>query len=533
MLDLLVKNVFIITGDGKTSFKGNIGVKDGKIATIGSDIIENKKEIDGMNLVATPGFIDIHSHSELLLLEEPLNPYKITQGITTEVMGNCGISIFPAPSNNNIIEWENFIKVNLSCTSFPIMYDIGDYINKLSRNGGTTSNYMMYIGHGSTRISSMSNPTKKSSPKEIETMKEYVHNAMESGAVGVSLGLLFSPGCFSDFNELYEIAKVLKQFNGILACHIRNEGSNILDSIREVANIAVRVGIPLHISHLKVTGSKHKVRIEDVLTLINNYRKRGLDITFDQYPYDVGNSLLTTVLPDWIQQGGINQMLKNLEDQVVRNKVKKDFSKPRVGTWENIALDIGWNSITLMESKTGKNSELIGKSIEDISKIKNTDPIDCVMDLLLEEKDDPHIIIKHMNSRDVERIMLEGTHMVSTDGLYEPGKGGYHPRLVGSFPKFLYEYVIKRKIISLEKAIYHMSYLPAKRLGLNNRGMIKEGNWADLTLFDPKNIRDRATFINPNELSTGIEFVLVNGDLVLEKGKLTGRKPGTFIKYNG
>lgn len=531
MFDILISDVYIINGQGASGFYGSIGINNGRITYVGSNLTRNSRlVINGNGLFASPGFIDIHSHSELLLLENPLNPYKILQGVTTEIMGNCGFSIFPLPLSKHTDDWKRFMQNNFSCTEVPVISSIDDYIKALATIGGTTVNYGMMVGHGSVRTAVMGSDSREPTVEEINMMQNLIAIALEEGAFGLSCGLLFAPGCFATENELIELAKPVKDHKGILACHVRNEAGALRPSIEEFLRIARQSCLPAHISHLKVTGRSNAGSIGEILAFINESRSKGMDITFDQYPYNAGNTLLTTLLPPWVQEQGIEQMLVYLQNSDSRRKIKRDLKEKRIGMWENISLDIGWDKIILVESITGKFNHWCGKTVQEIASYWGKTEEDCLMDLLLEEQGDPHIVIEHMDEEDILNIMREGTHLVSSDGLYKPGYGGFHPRLCGSFPRFLRYYVKEKKVIPLEKAISHMSYLPAKRLGLKDRGLIQEGAWADLVLFDWERIKDKATYLQPNEYAEGVEYLFVNGRMVIKEGEFTEERPGICIR---
>ncbi|HBH11571.1 MAG TPA: aminoacylase [Clostridiales bacterium] len=528
MLDLLIKNGTICDGSGKPSYRGDIGVKDKKIVAIGSvEANQDSKVIEAEGLVVSPGFIDFHTHSDLALLGEPSATAKITQGVTTEIIGHCGISAFPFSKETYALSK----RYTSSVLAFKSMewdwLSLGEYFALLSSRR-IAVNVGALIGHGSLRIAVMGFENRKPTHEDMSKMKGLLIEGLEQGAFGLSTGLAYVPGCYADLDELSELTEVVAQFGGIYSTHLRNQSESLVECVEEAIEIGRRTGASIQISHLKAVGKMYQSNAIRVLDLIEKAQIEGIDVTADQYPYLAGSSTITAILPPWVLEGGMDEMLKRLQSNDCRKAIKYDLLHGIDG-WENRVELLGWENIFVSSLKKSRNKHYEGKNLEEIAIIGGKSPEDTLFDLLIDESGNIGQIA-YTSSEDTMRIIMKSPYvMIGSDGLYVD-EGKTHPRLFGTFPRLLGKYVREEHVITLEEAIRKITYLPAKKLGFNDRGLIKEGMMADITIFDKNIINDNATFSEPFIQSEGIKYVIVNGELILENGQITGKLPGTVIR---
>lgn len=361
-------------------------------------------------------------------------------------------------------------------------------------------------------------------------MKYILEEGLKAGAIGLSIGLLYSPGSYTTKEELAELCSVLPKYNGLLSTHIRGEGNHLLTSIEEVIWIAERSGAALHISHLKAAGKSNWGKIVQALELIEDGRARGLDITCDVYPYSAGSTTLTTLLPPWVLEGGIERTLERLSDPSIRQKIKVELQEEQKD-WDNLVASTGWDSVHISAIYSEKNQDLEGKTIEDISKFRGTDPIDCFMDLLVEEEGQVSIVFFHMSNEDVNQVMRYDKALIASDSLHcQSAKP--HPRLYGTFPRVLGKYVRDEGILTLEEAIRKITSFPAQRFQLGKRGLLVPSYTADIVIFDPEQISDLATYEHPKQFPIGISHTIVKGKETIKYGKHLHRKEGQVILRN-
>jgi len=375
------------------------------------------------------------------------------------------------------------------------------------------------------------------SAKELEKMKELVAEAMEAGALGLSTGLIYPPGMYAKKEELIELGKVVAMFGGVYASHIRGEGKTLMKSLKEAIEIGGKGGLPVEISHHKASGKPYWGKTSKSLELIEEARRRGIDVTCDQYPYLAGMTSLATLLPPWAHEGGLKKLLERLKSPEERRRIRKDMEKGILG-WENIIATNGWENIRVSSVRTDENRSLEGKNLAEITRIKiKPDEYTALFDLLLEEEGEATILLFSMNEDDVRRVMTHPSQMVGSDswsvaphGIMSGGKP--HPRFYGTYPRILGKYVREEGVLTIEDAIRRMTSLPAQRFRLKDRGLIMEGMWADITIFDRERIMDRASYDDPHKYPEGIEYVLVNGQIALERGKNTGVHAGKVLHMN-
>jgi len=542
--NLVIKNGFLIDGTGNPWFRADIGISGGKIAKVGRlDTRDAERIIDARQLIVSPGFIDIHSHSDLTLLINPRTESKIRQGVTTEVTGNCGSS--SAPTNKETVA---FLKDDWGLEAKEVAWNwstFGEYLDQLEKQG-VALNVVSLVGHGTVRIAVMGVDKRSPTAKELEEMKQLVAQSMEGGAFGMSTGLVYLPGCYADTSELVKLCKVVAKYGGIYTSHIRGERETIIEALKEAIEIGEKAGVPVQVSHNcpKYGGSG---KLKEMFKIYEAARARGVEVTTDNDAHTDFNPESILVLPQWAQAGGVEKTIERLKDSETREKIKKEIKEdksPGPG-YCGLVKHGRWDRIFLFHCK--KNKELIGKNFEEIAEIKGaTDPFDAYFDMIIEEEGDVSGLFNYIEEEDIRTLLKNHLMMVSTDGEATAPYGAlgkiqsYCPCSYGEYPYILERYVREEKIITLEEAIRKMTSFPAQKLGLRDRGLIREGMWADIVVFDINTIKDRATnrypytfpLSNyPHKYPKGIEYVLVNGEVVVEKGEHKGVLPGKVLRH--
>src|SRR6185369_1674557 len=531
--DVLIKNGRILDGSGRPGYNADIAIKGQRIARIGN--LPNAtaaKTIDARGLVLAPGFIDMLGQSETYLLIDPRGMSKIMMGVTTEITGE-GESIAPI-NDRQIKEQEDFLK------RFNLTIDwrtLDGYFKRLEQQH-TGLNIGTFVGATQVREFVVGYDNRPPTPEELGRMKKLVADAMRDGALGLSTSLQYVPARFAKTDEIVELAKVAKEYGGIYATHQRSEANALDASLSEVFEIARRAQIPVEIWHLKTAYKKNWGRMPEVIKKITDARASGLDISADVYPYVAGSTSLSACLPPWALEGGTDKMMARLRDPATRERLKKEISLDQQD-WENIYLGSGGPAGVLIGSVVNRELETLqGKRISEIATEQKKDPLDAVFDLILADHGQTGAIYFMMSEDDLRAAM--STPFVSfctdsgsraTDGPLAGSKS--HPRGWGTYPRILCRYVRDEKMLSLESAIQKMTGGPAARVGLRDRGWLREGMFADVTIFDPATVIDRATFESPNQYPLGIQYVLVNGKVSVDKGQRTGILSGKIIRGQG
>jgi dihydroorotase/N-acyl-D-amino-acid deacylase len=531
--DVLIKNGRIVDGSGRAAYVADVAIKDDRIVQIGNlSKATATRTIDAQGLVVAPGFIDMLGQSETYLLIDPRAMSKVMMGVTTEITGE-GESIAPI-NERQIKEQEDFLK------RFNLTIDwrtLDEYFKRLEKQGSGV-NLGTFVGATQVREYVIGYDDRAPTPQELDQMKKLVADAMRDGALGLSTSLQYVPARFAKTDELIELAKVARQYGGIYATHQRSEANTIDISLDEVFEIAQKAQIPVEIWHLKTAYKKNWGRMAHVLSRIKQARDRGLDVTADIYPYIAGSTALSACLPPWAQEGGVDKMLARLRDPQTRQRLKKEISEDQT-EWENIYLGSGGPSGVLIGSVVNRELEpLQGKRISEIAAEQKKDPLDTVFDLILADHGQTGAIYFMMTEADLRAAMqapfvsfCTDSGSRATDGPLAGSKS--HPRGWGSYPRILGRYVRDEKLLSLETAIHKMTGAPAARVGLRDRGLISEGMFADITIFDPVKVIDKATFESPNQHPAGIEYVLVNGKLSVDKGQRTSALAGRVLRGPG
>jgi N-acyl-D-amino-acid deacylase len=539
-LDLGIINGILVDGSGNKRLKKDVGVENGRIHSIGHikpDEVQNL--IDAEGFVVSPGFFDMHSHSDAPLLVNPLAESKVRQGVTTEVTGNCGSSIAPLTdlARDEAQERLRPYGLDASWSSF------GEYLDILDK--GVALNVVAFVGHGAVRQCAMDLEERAPTTGELEEMKTHVRQAMQEGAFGMTSGLVYPPGRYADSLELIELCKVVAEFNGVYASHIRGERETMIQAVKEAIYIGKESGVSLHISHHPAKIGAWETSSE-TLSLMEETSAQGIDVMCDLHPYIAGATGLTAILPPWAQAGGSKKILERMRNQKIRARMKKDMIEDKVpgpghsglvkrGMWDKIVIPMypeDWP---------------IGRTIAEIAKEKDQDPFDAYFDLVEGSGGQGGIIGFYYNERDIRNVLLSPRSVIGSDGsALAPygvlGRGKNHPRSYGTFPMIFRKYVRGesrpdlaydegKRILSLEEAVRKMTSAPAEKLGINDRGLIRENYWADLVIFNLEEITDTATYLEPYQYPKGIEHLFVNGKQVINAGEHTKALPGKVLRH--
>jgi N-acyl-D-aspartate/D-glutamate deacylase len=522
--DVLITNAQIVDGTGGAPRQGSVAIHNGKIAAVGEVNGTAAQTIDAKGRSVAPGFIDMHSHSDMTLITDGDGQSKIRQGVTTEVIGESG-SVAPRQTASETANW----------------IDFNGYFAALEK-GGISPNLLSYIGTGTVRELVIGEEDRKATAKDISDMQQIVSTAMSQGVFGVSSGLIYPPNAFANVDELGEVAKAAA--GGLYASHLRYDGAKLRDGIEEAIAIGERGGIPVHVFHVKVTGQKNFGRMKEVIELVEAARARGVRVTADQYPYVASSTSLTATIPPWAQDGGTDKLTARLKDPRERARIRKEMENTNptwesryqsAGTWQNVQLAAIGRTRGGTNDAVSPNRKYEGMRVAEAAKQAGKDPFDFVFDLLVEERASVSCVYFIIDEADLALAMKQPWVAIGSDGsslsVEGPLRAGVpHPRNFGTFPRVLGRYVRELKVIPLEEAIRKMTSLPAGILGLTDRGTIKDGQWADLVIFDPATVADKATFEDPFQYPVGIDTVLVNGKVVLDEGTHTGARPGKVLK---
>jgi len=494
--------------------------------------VPRSRTIDAQGKVVAPGFIDMLGQSELTILVDPCLPSKIYQGITTEVTGE-GTSV--APLNDAIIRRDRASYQHYHIN--PDWRTFGQYFARLEKQG-IGINLASYVGATQVRRMVLGDADKQPTPDELQSMRELIRQAMAEGAVGVSTALEYPPAPYARTEELIALAKEASPYGGIYATHMRNESDEVLAAIDEAIRIGREAQIPIEIWHIKVAGKKNWGRMGEVVRKIDQARAQGVDVTADTYAYTAWFNSLSAFVPPWAHDGGDGKLIERLRDPATRARIRKEMLEPSPD-WDNEWDEIpGPESVLIGVVENPKLLPLEGKTLAEVAKTWNRDPMDTLFDLLIEDQAFTSVAVFGMSEPDVVLALEQPWVSIDNDssGTSPEGILGQehpHPRAYGTFPRILRKYVREEKKISLEEAIRKFSALPAARMRFTDRGVLKAGMWADVVIFDPATVRDRATFDHPNQFSEGMEYVLVNGVPVIDQGKMTGARPGKLLRGPG
>jgi len=531
--DIVIVNGHIIDGTGSPWYSGDVGIRDGRIAAIGNlTAAGRKRTIDAHGQVVAPGFIDMLGQSEMTILVDPRLPSKIYQGITSEITGEGGSA---APLNDAIIRADQASFDHLKIT--PDWRTLRQYFARLEKQG-MGINLASYVGATQVRRIVLGDADVQPTSAQLGQMKDLVRDGMLDGAVGVSTALEYAPAPYAKTEELIALSAEAAKFGGIYATHMRSEGDAVLDSIDETVRIGGEAHIPVEIWHIKVAGRSNFGRMPEVIAKISAARAQGIDISADTYAYTAWSNDFSAFIPPWAHDGGTEKLIERLKDPITRARIRKDMLTPSKD-WDNEWQEIeGAEAILISDVQDPKLLPMQGKRLSEIARMWNKDPIDALFDFLIADHAATGVVVFGMSEPDVALALEQPWVSVDNDssGTSPEGLLGLdhpHPRAYAVFPRILRKYVREEKKLTLEDAIRKFSALPAQRIRLTDRGVLKAGMWADIVVFDPATIHDVATFENPNQLSQGMEFVLVNGVPVIDRGKMTGALPGKVLRGPG
>jgi N-acyl-D-amino-acid deacylase len=491
-LDLVIRHGLVVDGSGAPAFRADVAVAGDRIAAVGRAPEEGARSIDASGLVVAPGFIDVHTHDDLAVLRTPAVDFKVRQGVTTEIVGNCGVGA--APSSEAYVGSYEAVLETILGPAGAVQWRTMDEFYRVIEEAGPSLNVASFVPHGTLRLLAMGAEPRPPTAAEMSAMKDLLAQGMEAGALGLSTGLIYPPGMFADTGELIELARVAGEHGGIYASHIRDEADGMLDAVAEALRIGEEGGVPVQISHHKAMLERNWGRVEQSIGLIEEARARGLDATVDVYPYTAGSTGLAALL-----------LSGHTEDS----------------TGEEILV-----------ASVKHRHEYEGMTLADIAGRMGLPPREAALRLLKEEENAVVVVIFAMSEEDVRRVMRYEQAMFGSDGLPSP-TGKPHPRLYGTFPRVLGRYVREHRLFSLEEAVRKMTSLPARKHGLRERGVVRPGYFADLCLFDPKTVLDRGTYQEPRQYPEGIPYVIVNGALVVDGGVHTGARAGCVLRHEG
>jgi N-acyl-D-aspartate/D-glutamate deacylase len=525
--DLLIRNGKIIDGTGNPWFRGDVAVRGDRIVAVGRVPPGTaRREIDARGLVVAPGFIDMHSHSDFVLLEDGDAQSKVRQGVTTEVLGE-GQSAGPYQGQLN----PRRAKVRGQDESWTTL---GGYFATLEKSG-LSVNVASYVGMDNVWESVMGRSHERPTAEQREQMKALVEGAMKDGAVGLSTMLAMPPGSLATTDDLVEMCRVVARYGGLYSTHNRNEGTEVMAAVKEAIAIGERAGVPVDVIHLKIADQKLWGRMNEVVALIDAARQRGVNVQANVYPYTRGNNNLASIVPPWAHEGGTARMLERLKDPRERERMKKDIREGIPG-WYNHFTAVGGDWGRMLVSGKGAYEGLTMDRVLTTRKGRPPDDLDVLFDVLVEEGGSVPAVYAHHTEKDMQLALAQPWCSIGSDGsaLAVEGplrRGNPHPRNFGTFPRVLGVYVRELKVLRLEDAVRKMTSLNAAKLGLGDRGLLRAGNFADLALFDPERVTDHATYERPFQYPDGIVYVLVNGRVVLDQGKHTGARPGRALRH--
>jgi N-acyl-D-aspartate/D-glutamate deacylase len=528
--DIVIRGGRIVDGAGNPWFFGDVAIREGKIVAVGRvPAGAAKREIDAAGLVVAPGFIDMHSHSDTVLLEDGLAQSKIRQGVTTDVLGE-GSSAGPRTGKLS--------PQSVVVGGQPVSWrTLGEYFQTVEK-AGVSINIASYVGIGNAWEAVMGESHERPTREQLLEMQKVVEQAMQDGAIGLSTMLAMPPGSIATTDDLVVLCEPVAKYGGLYSTHNRNEGTGVFDAIREAIAIGERAKIPVDIIHVKIADQQYWGRMNEIVELIEAARARGVNVQTNIYPYTRGNNNLVSIVPPWAHEGGRGRLLARLKDPAEREKMKKDI-RGGIPGWYNHYTAVGGDWSRMLVSG---RSQYEGQTMDRVIALRTMgvnpkpDSLDVLFDLLLEEGGSVSTVYAHHTEEDMNYAIKQPWCSIGSDGsaLSIEGqlrRGNPHPRNFGTFPRVLGVYVRERKLLTLEDAVRRMTSLNAAKLGLRDRGLVREGLAADLCLFDPNKVIDRATYSDPFQYNEGIEYVIVNGQLVLDRGTHTGAKPGRALRH--
>src|SRR5690349_12922363 len=526
--DVIIRNGTVYDGTGRAPVRADIGIKGDRIVAVGNLSRATAPTIvDAKGLSVAPGFINMLAHSETSLIVDPRSLSEIKQGVTTQIFGELSMGPLNDEMKRRLRDQQGDIKYAIGWTT------LAEYLKYLE-NKGISQNVASFIGAATVREYVIGLEDKPPTPAQLDQMRELVRREMEAGALGITTALIYPPAFFAKTGELIELCKVAAKYKGKYTAHIRSEGAQLIEAVQETIRISREAGLPAEIYHLKASGEANWSKMDQVIKMIDDARKQGVKITADMYTYPAGGTGLDASLPPWVFDGGREAAYKRLQDPATRKKIADAVRTP-TNEWENLYLLAGSpDRILLASFRTEKLKPLTGKTLAEVAKMRNKDPVETIMDLVLEDRSRIGTIYFLMSEDNIKKQIRQpwvsfgsDAASIAPEGIFL--KSAAHPRAYGNFARLLGHYVREEKVISLAEAVRRLSGLPATNLGLDHRGFLKPGMFADVVVFDPQTIVDKATFENPHQLAVGVKDVFVNGVQVLKDGEHTGAKPGKAL----
>ena len=538
MLDIKIINGVIIDGSGKDAYKADLGITGDKITKIGDLSNEDAKTtIDAKGQVVSPGFIDMHTHSDMSLVYDRNASSRIRTGVTTDVIGNCGIGVAPVKEENKqlLLDYLGTRIVGSMPVKLELKWDSYESYIEYMEEKPPAVNVAPLLAQGPIRIYEMGFSKEEPTDKELENMVELADDCMKQGPLGMTSGLVYLPGEYTTQKELVELCKKVAKYDGFYETHMRNEGDEIFEAMDEAIDVARQSGVRLHISHLKCLGHKNFGQTDKLFAKINKAREEGLKVSFDVYPYNAGMTSLSAMLPPWMFEGGVDKMVERLTDEKNRKQIVHDIENGLPG-WQNFGGSLrSWDDVTIVSVTQDEDAWMEGMKLTEIAAKWDKDVYNTMFDILYKENGRVQITIVLMDENDVQTILSHPDSMVGSDSMSLATEGllaktSTHPRAFGTQAKVLGEFVREKKCFSLEEGVKKLTYNPAKILKIEGRGLLKEGNFADIVIFNPDTIKDMATYKNPKQYPVGIDTVIVNGVVAFEDGRQLEVLPGRFLK---
>ncbi len=536
MVDLLIKNGQLVDGTGAPAVKMDVAISDGRIVQVGPSLdLDSDRTIDASGLVVCPGFIDIHSHTDATIILNPRAESKIRQGVTTEVVGNCGMSAAPL-TKEFMADLKDHLTINSDFGATDTLGEswqtFGEYIDHLNALP-LGINMMPLVGFGTLRSAVMGHKIGPPTPGEMARMEELLEQSLDAGAAGLSTGLEYVPESFAKTEELIQLCKVVARKHKLYATHMRSEAQTLFPAIEEAIRTSEESGCRLQISHLKLGGEFNWGKTEQLFELLENAVARGVRLSWDQYPYTAWGTGLVDYIPAWVNKDGHEQLVKYLSDRETRKKIRQEIDE-QIERGDHAYNTAPWENVQIAMVRSKNNKALMGRRIADIAEERGVDPFDFIFDLLIAEKGMVKTLVFCMDEADIKTILQHPQTIISSDARAvatygELSKGSPHPRYYGAFPRILGKYVREENLMTLETAIMKMTSMPAKIMGLDTRGTLAPGMVADITIFNPDTVKDLASFENPHQYSRGIEKVIMAGSIIIDHGEHTGQMMGHVI----
>jgi N-acyl-D-amino-acid deacylase len=526
--DIIIKGGTVYDGTGRAPRLADVGILKDRIAAIGNlSRATARNVVDAKGLAVAPGFINMLAHSESSLIVDPRSLSELKQGVTTQIFGEFSMGPLNDQMKQRMRGTQGDAKYEIEWTT------LSEYLNYLEKRG-ISQNVASFIGAVTIRENVIGLEDKPPTPAQLDEMRELVRREMEAGALGITTALIYPPAFFAKTDELIELCKVAAKYRGKYTTHMRSEGNQLLEAVQETIRISREAGLPAEIYHLKASGESNWPKMDQVIRMIEGARRKGLKITANMYTYPAGGTGLDASMPPWVWDGGREAGYKRLQDPATRQKIAQAIRTPS-NDWENLYMLAGSPDRLLLASfRTEKLKPLAGKTLGEVAKMRGNDPVETIMDLVLEDRSRIGTIYFLMSEENIKKQIRRPWVSFGSDAASIAPEGNVlrssaHPRAYGNFARLLGKYVRDEKVISLPEAIRRLTGLPATNLELDHRGFLKPGMFADVVVFDPKTIADRATFENPHQLSLGVKDVFVNGVQVLKDGEHTGTKPGRAL----